>query len=810
MAQNTTISTTIRRDGELSKLQNHLKLLEDLWQKLYYVKWNPKSFIMLARLAQGILQDARAHGDLRFIDLATQLGAQVAQCATSSAMPNTTERQRLAALIDALHALISGGKVDDEPRTRPLLGITSQPTVFVLSSQENPALLGRLHDAAYRVQHLTDLQAAEQRLHERIPAAIIADLDLPEGAEAVLDMFATLNAEINLRSVLLLFITERNDMALRLDAVRAGGSAYFRKPVEDEQIINRLRELLLPQTSQGHYRVLIVNDRPTEAWEIAAALEEQGITPRVAIQPLQVLQDIHRFRPDLVLVDLDLKETSGPQFAKALAQNQDFATLPLILTCFPTDLTNYIEQLDTPGASMLLKPIPATYLCWEIMQRLRQGRALRVQVGQLTDHDPISGLYNREYFITLVEQELEALGLRTKTLTLIFIMFDNLRTIRDSAGVATADEMLGQAAGRLRNILVNNQVAARFSDIIFAVCAPNLSNEAAFILARRIREALETGFYRIGEQALLLRTSIGIASTHDRSQDHLALIQRADSACGLAREAKGERIHFQQAAATATASDQESSARNDVIQQVREALEHEWMWLVFQPVASMRGDANERYEVLLRLRNNEGQDIAPGKIFGVIYNHKMGLELDRWVITQALDMLKQRQRSTKLFIKLLPVTLQDKGFATWLRGRLEQTAVKAQCLVFQVSETAAERGLHDVVAFLRNVKALGCGFCLDHFGHGHNSLNLAKSVGADYVKLDMRFTDNLAKDSSKQERLKELVSNLEALGVATIVCGVEDVQTMPIVWSLGVDLIQGFFLQRPYREMSYDFSGGAF
>ncbi|MCB1778458.1 MAG: EAL domain-containing protein, partial [Candidatus Competibacteraceae bacterium] len=99
---------------------------------------------------------------------------------------------------------------------------------------------------------------------------------------------------------------------------------------------------------------------------------------------------------------------------------------------------------------------------------------------------------------------------------------------------------------------------------------------------------------------------------------------------------------------------------------------------------------------------------------------------------------------------------------------------------------------------------------LDRFGRGTDSLGLLKNLGADYVKLDMYFVNNLAKDAKKQAQLRTLVEGLEALGAATVVGGVEEVKTLPILWSLGVDLIQGFFLQRPYREMSYDFSGMAF
>ena len=796
-------------DSQRLRLVNHLKLIEDLWQKLYYVKWNPKSFVMLARLAQDMLKNAQGRDDERLLKLVTQLEHHVKGCATANAMPPESERQRLIALIDALRFILvkNGGSLSDEPRTRPLL--TAHPEIFLVAPEgDKPSLMTKLEDFNYRVRHISKLAEAEERLHERIPGAVIIDMDFPEGAETVLEMVANLQTQIGLRSPVL-FLAERNDMAARLEAVRAGGTAYFSKPVDNDELIGLLRELLLPQTSEGHYRVLIVNDRPTEAWEMAGALEEQGVTPRVLIQPLQVLQDIHRFQPDLLLIDLDLKEVAGPELAKVIAQHRDCDILPIILLCYPADVTHYLMNLEVPGASLLTKPVPVSYLCWEVKQRLRRARAIRVKLSLLSDSDVVSGLYNRRRFMVLMERELEAMGLRLQALVVIFIMLDNLRSIRDSAGVATADEVVGQAAGRLRQVLTSEQPSARFSDTVFAVLAPNLFGEAPLNLARRIRDVLETGFYKVGDQALLLRTSIGVAVTNDRSQDHLMLIQRADSACGLAQEAKSERIYFQQNAPEAK-RDHETSSRARVLDQVREIVEHEWLWLVFQPIASMRGDVNERYEVLLRLRDNQGQELVSGNIFGVVHNHELGLTLDRWIIAQTLEMLRQRQTTTTLFIKILPITLQDKTLSVWLRGKLEETGVEAQRIVFEVAESTAERSLRDMFTFLSGIKLLGCGFCLDRFGRGTDSLSLLKNLGADYVKLDMHFVNNLAKDAKKQAQLKDLVHNLESLGAATIVGGVEDVQAMSVLWSLGVDLIQGFFLQHPYREMSYDFTSAGF
>jgi diguanylate cyclase (GGDEF)-like protein len=802
------MSQTADRDSQRLKLTNHLKLIEDLWQKLYYVKWNPKSFMMLARLAQDMVKQVQDQGDERLAGLVSQLEHHVKSCAAAAEIPRESDRQRLTALIDALrHASASEG--DDlvlEPRTRPLLA--PLPEIFLITADDQPSLLTRLEGSGYRVRHINNLVEAEQRLHERSPAAIILDVDFPQGQEAAMTMIATLRGQIGLRGVVL-FLADRNDMDARLNAVRAGSTVYFNKPYDSDEILVVLRELLLPQTAQNYYRVLIINDRPTEAWEMAGALEEQGISSRVVIQPFQVLQEIHRFRPDLLLIDLDLKEISGSDLAGVIAQHRDFDILPMILLCFPVDVAHYLMNLDAPGASLLTKPVPTSYLCWEVKQRLQRARAMRVKLSSLTENDPVSGLFNRRRYLALLGRTLETLGLHTQSLAIVFIMLDNLRSIRDSAGVATADEMVGQAASRLRQVLNHEQPAARFSDAILAVLIPNLLGEPLLKLTRRIRDVLEAGFYKVGEQALLLRTNIGIAVATDRNQDQLVLIQQADSACGLAREAKNERIYLQQKA-LAPKPDQEASSRTQVLNQTQEIVDRQWLWLVFQPIVSMRGGPDERYEVLLRMRDREGRELVPGSVFGVVHSHPLGVTLDRWVIEHALEILRQRQSTTMVFIKVLPVTLRDRTLGSWLRERLEQTGVEGRSIVFEVAEATAERGLRDMFAFLSDIKMLGCGFCLDRFGRGADSLGLLKNLGADYVKLDMYFVNNLAKDSKKQSELQVLVQGLEVLGAATIIGGVEDIKTMPILWSLGVDLIQGFFLQQPYREMSYDFSGAAF
>jgi len=240
----------------------------------------------------------------QLLRLVTQLEHHIKSCLAGGGVPQESDRQRLRAFIDALREVLTGkgtSPSEDSSRTRPRL--TSSPEVLLITPDEKPPLATKLESAGYRVRAIANLADVERRLHERMPAAIhermpaaiLLDVDFPEGSEKTLALISGLRAQINLRAPLLV-CSERNDMTARLEAVRVGGAAYFDKPIDHDVILEALAELLLPQTAENYYRVLIVNDRPTEAWEMAGALEEQGMTPLVVMQPLQILQDIH---PDI-------------------------------------------------------------------------------------------------------------------------------------------------------------------------------------------------------------------------------------------------------------------------------------------------------------------------------------------------------------------------------------------------------------------------------------------------------------------------------------------------------------------------------
>ncbi|MDX1656385.1 MAG: bifunctional diguanylate cyclase/phosphodiesterase, partial [Candidatus Competibacteraceae bacterium] len=478
----------------------------------------------------------------------------------------------------------------------------------------------------------------------------------------------------------------------------------------------------------------------------------------------------------------------------------------LLLSC-QWDLDRHLAALGVGGDDLLSKPIDDNYLYGAVACRLRRFRVLDNKLQTLSQRDPISGLYNRRHFLDQLERGGAGLGITTRSLAVMLIRLDNLRALGDDTDVVCADRLVEMAARRLQGVLGQERQPARFADAFFAVQLENTDEEQLWAIARTVRQVLEGDGYPIGERTLSLRTTVGACLVARPEKEIASLIHHADSACSIARQAQGERIHVHNLQA-------EGQVREDhrvqLLQDIREAIEKQRMGLVFQPIVSLRGDQAERYEVFLRMGNDQGQELLPESVFAVAQSHRLGVALDRWVIAHSISLLRERQsagRNTILFINVSLATLEDKSFPIWLQRGLNSARMDPRDLVFEVSQQVAEGHIMALGRFLAALRTLGCSFSLERFGRRPDSIGLLRELAADYVKLDVDFVQSLMSSAGQQDQLKRLVAQLNGLHATTIVGGIENLYTLPVLWACGVNYVQGYFLQRPHREMSYDFTG---
>jgi len=328
-------------------------------------------------------------------------------------------------------------------------------------------------------------------------------------------------------------------------------------------------------------------------------------------------------------------------------------------------------------------------------------------------------------------------------------------------------------------------------------------------LADELRRAVEEHILDIEGRSLTLTTSIGISLVTESSPGAQEILSRADLACEVARSSGGNRVHLHNPVADEQVGREREQQWNHLI---HEALSEDRFHLVYQPIVSLQGEIDEKYEVLLRMRDSEGEDIRPGQFLPVAMQTGQIVEIDRWVIRKAAEVLAERRRNganTVFFIKLSGPTLDDHELPIWISQVLKEARLASDAIVFEIAENDASEHLKGAKAFVATISSLHCKTSLEHFGSSPNSFQLLKHLPVDYLKIDGKFIHNLMRDTDNQAVVKSIVDMARSMNKVCIAEFVEDASSLTVLFQYGIQYIQGYFLAEPTEGLNYDFTEGS-
>ncbi|MBI5040522.1 MAG: EAL domain-containing protein [Gammaproteobacteria bacterium] len=327
--------------------------------------------------------------------------------------------------------------------------------------------------------------------------------------------------------------------------------------------------------------------------------------------------------------------------------------------------------------------------------------------------------------------------------------------------------------------------------------------------AQQLRHAIEEHILDIEGRSLTITTSIGISLITDSSPSAPEILSRADLACEVARSSGGNRVHLHNPVADEQVGREREQQWNHLIQ---EALVEDRFHLVYQPIVSLQGETDEKYEVLLRMRDSEGEDIRPGQFLPVALQTGQIAEIDRWVLRKAISVLAERRRggaNTVFFIKLSGPTLDDHELPIWINQQIKEARLASDAIVLEIAEADASQYLKGAKAFVSAVGGLHCKTSLEHFGSSPNSFQLLKHLPVDYLKIDGKFIHNLMRDSDNQAVVKSIVDVARSMNKLCIAEFVEDASSLTVLFQYGIHYIQGYFLAEPTEGLNYDFTEGS-
>ncbi len=450
---------------------------------------------------------------------------------------------------------------------------------------------------------------------------------------------------------------------------------------------------------------------------------------------------------------------------------------------------------------------PATYdgePCIQVVIRAESSNAeLEEKLREISSQDLVTGLYNRSYFLELMDAAVERAVNAGQPASLAYIRLDQYSTLLAEVGLAGIDLLLTDLTTVLRAHFPGEAQLARFGDDVFAVLQPGLTAEQAEANLGALLKKIEGHLFDVSGRTVQTTLSIGVAGLNEKTARAQDVVDRAHR---CADELDGNALKiFNPADELAAAAN-----RGDLLALVKQALENNSFRLLFQPIISLRGDSHEHYEVLLRLLNAKGEEVPPHDFLKAAKEAGLGEKIDRWVILSSIKLLadhRSKGHSTRLFVHLSSASLQDKTLLPWLSVALKAARLPSDSLVFQISEPDAIAGLKQAKTLTQGLHELHCKVGLSQFGCAINPFNTLKHLNIDFVKVDGSYSQDLSQAES-QEALKTLLASLHAQAKMTIVPFVESATVLATLWQAGVNYIQGYYLQGPSQSMDYDFSAG--
>lgn len=350
-----------------------------------------------------------------------------------------------------------------------------------------------------------DVVDIAKAVEENPPAAIVIDLefggDQTAGAGAIRHLRSTVGIDCPV-----IVTTVHSDFEARLAAVRAGCDAFLAKPVAVSDLVQVL-DTLTDQEDDEPPRVLMIDDDPDIIQFLSIVLQSAGMISEGLSDPVQVLEKLDAFSPELVLIDLWMPKCSGQEVAAIIRQQPEFSTIPIVFLSGETDKKVQMEAMDKGGDDFLTKPIDPTHLVSAVRSRVARFRGLRNQLAR----DSMTGLFNHATTKQMLETELERSRRYGSSLSFAMLDIDHFKSVNDTYGHGVGDVVIKTLARILTSRLRRIDIVGRLGGEEFGVILGDTTAAGAIVVMEKIRTTFENIPQHAGDGEFKVTLSCGIA-----------------------------------------------------------------------------------------------------------------------------------------------------------------------------------------------------------------------------------------------------------------------------------------------------------
>ncbi|MEO7775513.1 MAG: EAL domain-containing protein [Steroidobacteraceae bacterium] len=434
-----------------------------------------------------------------------------------------------------------------------------------------------------------------------------------------------------------------------------------------------------------------------------------------------------------------------------------------------------------------------------VFRDVTKERRLRRALSYQASHDALTGLINRREFDNRLQDALNSAQSGVVAHALLYVDLDQFKVVNDTCGHPAGDRLLRDVTALLQARVRTADVIARLGGDEFGVLLQNCEIEQAQKIAESIRATILDYRFVWNEEAMGIGASIGLVAMSADVQSVATLMSAADIACYAAKDAGRNRVHVYD-------SSSGSGRHREMywVARVTRAADEGRLELYSQPIQPVAAGSTlpRLNELLVRLRDEQGELVAPGEFIPAAERYNVMAAIDRWVVQRAIEMLHAQaaqpasEHEQLLAVNLSGTSLNDQGFLEFVLGALEDTNI-ARGLCFEITETAAVANLAHAAYVMRELKSRGCRFALDDFGSGLSSFRYLKTLPVDFLKIDGQFVGNIADDPADRSMVEAICQVGRSLGIRTIAERVESRAVLEALAAIGVDYAQGYHVGEP-------------
>lgn len=653
----------------------------------------------------------------------------------------------------------------------------------------NRMVLGQmLTRRGFEVVEAENGQAALQRLLSESFDLVLLDLAMP-GLNGI-QISRLLRQAHSQMELPVIIVTSSDDRQQLLDAFRNGANDYITKPVDPDVVIARIQSQLRLKKAQDDLR------ESEERYALAAQGSNDGLWDWNIY--LGTVFFSSRWKNMLGLDENHAMETVSDWFS--LIHPEDQVRVQKDLTCHLRGESLHFETElrmahQTNGYRWML--------CRGLAVRDEQGKAVRI-AGSLTDitegkvADALTSLPNRLLFVDRVQRCIDqAQRGSEQKFAILYMDVDGFKLINDTYGHTAGDEFLIEMAKRLETAVRNcDSVVARLGGDEFAVLVENLNKEEdAVRVAQRIIDSMSAPF-QVAERELFSRASIGISINAPNCESAEQLIREADVAMYFAKA----HVHltykmFEKQMIEAT------TVRMEMSNALRRAVTDGELSVCYQPIVDICTGTTAGFEALARWTSPRFGAVSPVEFIPLAEGNGQIIEIGRHVIDTACETIAalnaDREHPLAMSVNISTRQIISPEFISTVKDCIAERQLPPSCLKLEVTETTVMQDPETAVELLKALQDTGVAIGLDDFGTGYSSLACLHRLPLNVLKIDRSFVRDMFLSRENKAIVETIMKLAESLRLDVVAEGVENIEQLKHLESLGCRYVQGFYFSPP-------------